>query len=269
MYICPYCEREFQKQQGYASHVCKCKENPNRQQYLNQLSHARSCKRDYKKKDDEQFNCKYCGKICIGKNSLIQHEIRCKSNINRIVNEQNFVSNFIKYNEDCRNGVRHHPHKGQTKETCESLQKTYNTKRKQIEDGTYVKSFLGKKHSNETKEKMRNSAIEYLKTCKNIKCPRYNKNSIQYINELNEKMNWNLQHAENGGEVQICGYFVDGYDKELNIVFEYDEAGHYIDVYNNILSDRDIDRQNYIIKNLNCRFFRYNEKLDLLYEIYE
>ena len=33
---------------------------------------------------------------------MIQHEIRCKSNINRIINEQNFVSNFIKYNEEVK-----------------------------------------------------------------------------------------------------------------------------------------------------------------------
>lgn len=30
------------------------------------------------------FNCKYCNKECKNKNSLVQHEIRCKLNPNKI-----------------------------------------------------------------------------------------------------------------------------------------------------------------------------------------
>jgi len=84
---------------------------------------------------------------------------------------------------------------------------------------------------------------------------------------LNEEKHWNLQHAENGGEVNCLGYWLDGYDKELNIVFEYDEPKHYKDVTNNILKDKDIQRQNNIINKLNCQFWRYNEYLDLLYKV--
>lgn len=96
----------------------------------------------------------------------------------------------------------------------------------------------------------------------------YNKKSIQFINDLNLKNNWHLQHAENGGEIRCLGYFLDGYDKEKNIVFEYDESRHYIDVYNNILSKKDIERQNNIIDKLHCQFWRYNEKIKLLYRVY-
>ena len=32
-----------------------------------------------------------------------------------------------------------------------------------------------------------------------------------------------MQHALNGGEVRIGNYWVDGYDKENKIIFEYDE----------------------------------------------
>lgn len=44
--------------------------------------------------------CKYCEKECKNKNSLAQHEIRCKSNPDKI----EVKSNFIKYNEKLRNG---------------------------------------------------------------------------------------------------------------------------------------------------------------------
>jgi hypothetical protein len=67
--------------------------------------------------------------------------------------------------------------------------------------------------------------------------------------------------------LQVCGYFLDGYDKDLNIAFEYDEPSHYEDVYNNILKEKDIIRQNNIIKSLNCEFWRYNERINLLYKV--
>lgn len=60
---------------------------------------------------------------------------------------------------------------------------------------------------------------------------------------------------------------MDGYDSTLNIVFEYDEPRHYKDVNNNILTDKDIERQNYIIEKLGCEFYRYNEALVLLYKV--
>ena len=41
---------------------------------------------------EETYTCKYCGKICKNKNSLAQHEIRCKENPNRIVNKCNHNS---------------------------------------------------------------------------------------------------------------------------------------------------------------------------------
>lgn len=141
--------------------------------------------------------------------------------------------------------------------------KTYSER---IESGEIEFYWVGKKHNEETKDKIRKSAKEYFIEHLNVK-PRYNKNACLFIDKLNEKYNLNLIHAESGGEKYVSGYFVDGYDKEKNIVFEYDEKKHYKDVYNNILKDKDIIRQNEIIAKLGCRFFRYNETIDLLYEV--
>lgn len=136
-----------------------------------------------------------------------------------------------------------------------------------IRTGKTIPSFTGRTHTNESKEKIRKSTIDYLDSLLGNCQARYNKNSISYINGLNSKFGWNLQHAENGGEIRVLGYFIDGYDKERNIVFEYDEPYHYIDIENNILTDKDIERQNYIIEKLGCDFYRYNEKTDVLYKV--
>lgn len=63
------------------------------------------------------------------------------------------------------------------------------------------------------------------------------------------------------------GYWLDAYDKEQNIVVEYDEPRHYIDIENNILCEKDLKRQQEIINHLHCEFWRYNESMDLLYKI--
>ena len=141
--------------------------------------------------------------------------------------------------------------------------KTYHEK---IENGEIDFYWTGRKHTDETKDKIRKSATDYFVKHVNAR-PRYNKTACLFIDKLNEKYNWNLVHAESGGEKYISGYYVDGYDEENNIVFEYDEKKHYIDVYNNILKQKDIDRQNIIIEKLGCKFLRYNEEIDLLYEV--
>lgn len=133
-----------------------------------------------------------------------------------------------------------------------------------------LKSIWKDKHLPENmKEKIRNSTIKYIENLPNYNGTkaRYSHKACEFINFLNKENNWNLQHAENGGEISICGYFVDGYDKDLNIVFEYDEPAHYKNKENNILKDKDIKRQQNIINELQCEFWRYNEYLNLLYKI--
>lgn len=132
--------------------------------------------------------------------------------------------------------------------------------------------FYGKSFSEKTIYKMRLKAIENLRK-KGIKmgykgAGNYNSKACEYIDKLNKENGWNLQHALNGGEVEIYGYFVDGYDKEKNIIFEYDELGH--NTQKRKL--KDIIRQNNIISylkenNINVNFWRYDEKNNNLYNI--
>lgn len=64
----------------------------------------------------------------------------------------------------------------------------------------------------------------------------------------------------------MLGYFVDAYDKDKNIVIEYDEPYHYKDVEHNILCEDDLKRQKEIIDCLHCEFWRYNEKTKTLWK---
>ena len=95
----------------------------------------------------------------------------------------------------------------------------------------------------------------------------FNKKSLEFINNLNKKFGWNLQHLLNGGEKWIAGYSVDGYDKEKNVVFEYDEKHHYY-VVDGTLKPKDIERQQNIINKIHPKsFIRYNERNNKLYDV--
>lgn len=45
------------------------------------------------------LHCKYCGRICKNKNSLVQHEIRCKQNPDRIICYGNKQQTFKQHNK--------------------------------------------------------------------------------------------------------------------------------------------------------------------------
>lgn len=261
MFKCKYCGKEFEKKQQLAGHVIWCKENPNRsgKSNFNNSSKKFNGTRPQDVLRDDLF-CQYCGKQCKNVNSLRQHEVRCKEN----PNGRKTRNGFKEYNERIKRGEINRWNKGLNVSTSESVAKQSKALIEYYK--THDSPTKGTTASFESNLKRRIAAIDYIESTKGECKPRYNKNSISYINKLNEKMSWNLQHAENGGEIRIDGYFLDGYDKELNIAFEYNERGHYKDPFNNILNKRDIERNNYIKNKLKCKFYIYNEFTDSLYE---
>lgn len=119
---------------------------------------------------------------------------------------------------------------------------------------------FGKHHSEESKQKigMKNRLLQNKKRCYSY--PRFNPIACKYFDELNKQNGWNLQHAMNGGEYYIkeLGYWVDAYDKERNIIVEYDEPPHY--TKRGQLKQKDVKRMLKIKEFLKCDFYRYNEK---------
>lgn len=79
------------------------------------------------------MNCRFCGKECKNKNSLIQHEIRCKENPNRKA-----FNNFENYILTER--------KGKTKDNCQDILKQSISLHKKYEDG-YISPSKGRKNT--------------------------------------------------------------------------------------------------------------------------
>ncbi len=115
----------------------------------------------------------------------------------------------------------------------------------------------GKKVSIETKRKMRLSSIKRITECKfnGVQFyPTYNKSSIPIILEYGTNNNLNLIHAENGGEffIKELGYWVDAYDINKNIVIEFNEKHH------KYRKEKDKIRRDEIINFLKCEFIIIN-----------
>lgn len=121
-----------------------------------------------------------------------------------------------------------------------------------------IHSATGMIHSAETKALMRKKSIEYIEKCSGKCVPHYNRSACQHFDQLAKQTGTQIQHAENGGEFHIkdLGYWVDGYDAENNIVYEFDEKHHF---RNGELRPKDIQRQTEIEQHLNCKFIRIKE----------
>jgi hypothetical protein len=120
---------------------------------------------------------------------------------------------------------------------------------------------FGKKPTEEHREKMRIAALKRIQ--KQGIMVAFNPNACKFIDDFGKKLGYNFQHALNGGEVCLCGFPVDGYDKDRNIIFEYDEPHH----YNNKRKEKDKYKERCIIEKIHPKqFIRYDERNNRLYD---
>lgn len=169
-----------------------------------------------------------------------------------------YYVNSVKHNRTCKNcrpiakSTRHWLGKIHSDETKQKMSMTHRGK---------VGPNRGKKFSEETKNKMRLAAINRIQINSGQCSPRYNPSACKIFNELNHQFGWNGLHAENGGEYHIkeLGFWVDFYEPTLNLVIEYDEKYHSSPTY----MGKDEVRELAIKDLLNCKFVRIKESDDV------
>lgn len=236
-------------------------------------------------------NCKYCGKEIkiVGKNSMNGHITNCnkykewrdttfnydflyeeyvvkgKSAL-EIANENGWESSTIinkqlkRLDIPVRNVKQSHYMNGYRNRIEKTNLKKYGAINP-LSRGTI--SF--EKRNKTVKEKYGvDNVFQHSEVKERIRCsgafkslfPNYNINAIPIIEEYGKQYGYNFQHAENGGEYYVdgLGYYLDGYDKEKNVVIEIDESHHFNK--DGSLKKRDIIRQEKIEKLLGCKFIR-------------
>ena len=115
--------------------------------------------------------------------------------------------------------------------------------------------------SDEHIRKLRLKKIEQISKNKfngNQVSPSFNPIGCEILDRISSEKNVHIQHAMNGGEfyIKYLGYWVDGYDKNKNTIFEYNEPHHY-DINGN-LKEKDKRRLNEIKTHLQCKLIIYN-----------
>jgi hypothetical protein len=169
-FICKFCGKEFDSPCKLGGHVIHCKLNPNYEKNLKICTNninKHNCK---KEKDNTIYYCKFCNKPCVGKNSLVQHEIRCKENPDKIKRRCNFnYPGKVIWN------------KGLTKETDERVKKQSETAKQKYKDGENKVWCDGL--TKETDERIKNSSIKIQNTIdKKIKDNNWhNSHNLTYL----------------------------------------------------------------------------------------
>lgn len=120
--------------------------------------------------------------------------------------------------------------------------------------GKTFEEIFGPERAAEMKLNMRLRLKKQIEETGGKMIPNYSRLACLHFDIIMEETGTFIQHAQNGGEFQILGYFVDGYDKENNIVYEWDERQHFN--FDGTYIERDVRRQAEIVEFLKCEFVR-------------
>ena len=207
--------------------------------------HENACINGYKKDknskyhiDHEDLYCKFCGKECKHKNSLVQHELRCKENPNRKAYNQ-----FSKYIQENR--------KGKTKENCKEIAKQVNTMKEKYKNGyksygwDFTKenfSYVYESHNNEEINKW----IKYIDTL-----TIYKENYDTVINDSgykrikksvfinNENLNLVFEHN------YVANLLLNGNLKSTNTVHHIDKNKQNNSIHNLLVFENQYDHKRF------------------------
>ena len=103
----------------------------------------------------------------------------------------------------------------------------------------------GKEYANKKQSELNKSRrIRRIKEKYGQIMPNYNKNACKLIDEYGKRHGCDFQHAENGGEKCIGGYWPDGVDEEKKVIIEIDEKHHFN--FDGSYKKRDIEKQKYL-----------------------
>ena len=209
--ICEYCGQEVSAS-NYSKHLRRHQNHP--ETFGKTIYHI----------DHDDLFCKFCGKECKNKKSLVQHEIRCKLNPNKI---STTVEGFNSVGREAWN-------KGLTKDT----DKRVAILAKHLSETT--KGIPGHLQSEETKLKISKARKQYLSE---------HPDKVPYIINHSSRISYpeqyfidlfNAEGIDLKYHLQVSKYELDFYNQDYMVDIEIDGEQHYLDkrIFN---SDRERD----------------------------
>lgn len=195
------------------------------------------------------MDCKYCGKEYKNKNSLVQHEIRCKMNPNKINMDYLKVSNAI-------------PHALGHKGVNQFTKAKENNKVYQMSEETRIKcgqAFKGKHHSEKTKQILREKTNKWLEEHPDKIGWIMNHSSKksypeQYFEELFNNENIPLKYHKHIGK-----YELDFYNEDLMKYVEIDGDQHNSEYMIKHDKERDLYLENLGWKGMRIKWSEYKK----------
>lgn len=241
--MCPVCKNEIYYSNKYRykesvefNKTCKlCRRNKNRPKNLDLKRLCPKCGDDIFYANKQSYN------VSLKNNSMCIH---CHTRSpGRIQSEQEKEKRNIKF-------------RGK-KRTLESKQR-YSDSKRGIKNPFYgIHVSKSAEHRRKIRVGVINNLNRKLLLFGKTISPKVNPLACQVIGEYGKENGYEFQHGLNGGEFYIkeLGYWVDGYDKDKNVVIEYYERTH----DRTKVKERDMKRQIEIIDFLKCRFIIIHE----------